>query len=667
MADQSDSPTTRLPGNPDEAFLAELNATFSEVAGKDNQIDQAELQRALGIRDAHYAARIFAIVDEDGSGQVDRLEFLRFVENLIHGGEDDKLSFAFRLYDTDGNSSIEPAELGQIIAASLNEYGLEVGDDLRVKLADVMFRKVDTDGDGTISFDEFKAVLENYPDLKKRMTVSAATWLKPAALKPVTEGPSPAAKFVAVLRGWRRYSQNNLTTVLFVLLYAAVNIYLFANAVDTYAARGANIYVQIARGCGAALNFNGALILIPMLRIFLTWLRRTFVNRLVPIDESIEFHKLVAHVMFGLALLHTAAHLINYTTLPDPVSAYLFGTKAGLTGVLLLVVFVAMWVGALNFVRRQGHFELFYFTHLAFVLWFIFALLHGPVFWQWVLLPVVGYGIERIIRLSKTKNPVAVKSVTPLPSGVTRLELERPSGFHYRSGDYLFVRFPSISKREWHPFTITSCPEEEVLSVHVRGLGNWTRRLHDYAGEDHGGDRPFVYLDGPYGTPSTEVFASKVAVLIGAGIGVTPFASILKSMFLRKTEAGPEKVHFIWMNRDQYSFEWFANILAGLESDDTARRLEVAVYLTGVKLDMKSTGLDIAMDLYLKETGRDLLTGLTARTRLDRPDWKRVFAAIAEEHQGQQVDVYFCGPDGLARILGNFSAEHGFAFKKEHF
>ena len=40
-------------------------------------------------------------------------------------------------------------------------------------------------------------------------------------------------------------------------------------------------------------------------------------------------------------------------------------------------------------------------------------------------------------------------------------------------------------------------------------------------------------LDGPHGAPSELVWKHRVAVLVGAGIGVTPFASILRSVQLR--------------------------------------------------------------------------------------------------------------------------------------
>ena len=41
------------------------------------------------------------------------------------------------------------------------------------------------------------------------------------------------------------------------------------------------------------------------------------------------------------------------------------------------------------------------------------------------------------------------------------------------------------------------------------------------------------FIDGPYGTGTREVFDTEHAVLIGAGIGVTPMASILQSVWYR--------------------------------------------------------------------------------------------------------------------------------------
>lgn len=485
------------------------------------------------------------------------------------------MRFAFRLHDADDSGEISRDEPATIIRASVTQHGLELPDRVLDGLTDALIAQADADGGG-ISFEEFRGVLDAYPDLKRQMSLSAATWLKPPPRRGPKKPPPGEAR-----RRWSRQIANNKAASVGLALYAAANAYLFLNAVDTYAARGANVYVQIARGGGACLNFNGMLILIPMLRHLLTWLRQTTLGGLLPIDDSIAFHKLVGHAMIGFANVHTVAHLLNYATLPDSVGHYLLRTDAGLTGLLLSAVFIVMWACALDVVRRRGHFELFYFTHFLIVAWFALALMHGTVFWQWTCVPIAGYAIERIIRTARTRRAFPVNALEPLASGVTRLELQLPDGFRYQPGDYVFVRYPAISKHEWHPFTVTTCPEETGrLSVHVRGLGNWTRRLHAVAKARRAGetvsDADAAYIYGPYGTPSSHIFSAPVAVLIGAGIGATPFAAILKSLFMRRADGDPDfairKAHFIWLNRDQYSFEWFADMLCDLEAQDPDRK-----------------------------------------------------------------------------------------------
>lgn len=47
-------------------------------------------------------------------------------------------------------------------------------------------------------------------------------------------------------------------------------------------------------------------------------------------------------------------------------------------------------------------------------------------------------------------------------------------------------------------------------------------------------------MDGPLGTASEDVFDYEVSMLVGAGIGVTPFASILKSIWYKFKDSDPK-------------------------------------------------------------------------------------------------------------------------------
>lgn len=68
-----------------------------------------------------------------------------------------------------------------------------------------------------------------------------------------------------------------------------------------------------------------------------------------------------------------------------------------------------------------------------------------------------------------------------LPSKVTHLVIKRPPHFYFRPGDYVFVNIPAIAKYEWHPFTLSSAPEQDdYMWLHIRGVGEWTNRLYSY-------------------------------------------------------------------------------------------------------------------------------------------------------------------------------------------
>ena len=46
-----------------------------------------------------------------------------------------------------------------------------------------------------------------------------------------------------------------------------------------------------------------------------------------------------------------------------------------------------------------------------------------------------------------------------------------------RAGQYIFFCCPEVSIWQYHPFTLTSAPEEDYISVHIRCVGNFTKQL----------------------------------------------------------------------------------------------------------------------------------------------------------------------------------------------
>lgn len=670
----SEKPLNTLTGSRaafvDQRLITALNRAFGQHAGPDRAIDASDLQRALGLKSEYLARRLLARFDRDGDGVVLRDDFLDGVQRLVLGSDRDKLKFAFKLHDHDDDGSIDESELLRMISLGLAESDIRMRPGASPEaLTRRLLREADTNGDGRISFDEFEVVVKKHPRILEQMTRSEALWIVPS--EDLLGRLEPKQKPTLAQRT-RRWLENHWRAALVVLAWGVANLALLASV---YFGEAGDPLVRLGNATGHALSMNAAVVLLPVLRRLMTKLRATGVGRVVPIDDAIDFHGMVGHTMFGLALAHAGTLVLARTFghgLGSLVTLFT-GTVRGITGGVLLVAFFVMWAFALERVRRSRRFEAFYFTHLLYVVWLIGAAIHEPAFLLWTAVPIAALAIEQIVRARRRGYATLAYEARALRSGVTELDVEKPARFSFSPGDYAFLRVPAISPHEWHPFTISSPPESDALTFHVRSLGNWSGALRSHvearerAGET---DAMKVYVDGPYGSPTAHLFSSRHAVLIGAGIGVTPFASVLGS-FLRR--AGTEdatklvKGYFFWVNRDQYSFEWFTSLLEDAEQRDATRLFDLRLFMTEGRSGATSTALEAAREVAHDAGASDVVTGLRAYTQMGHPDWKKELWAIREKHAPEKVDVFFCGPPGLGSKIRKACRELGMPFHEERF
>uniref|UniRef100_A0A4W6FZ19 NADPH oxidase 5 n=1 Tax=Lates calcarifer TaxID=8187 RepID=A0A4W6FZ19_LATCA len=736
----------------DARWLEWVTKQFESIAGDDKEIDLDEFKTALKVKESFFAERFFALFDSDGSSSISLDELLKALDLLIHGSETDKLRFLFQVYDVDGqyldvhiltrpgqvfilsgsagSGSIDPDELRTVLKSCLRESAISLPEEKLDDLTLALFESADKDNSGAITFEELKAELETFPEVMENLTISAANWLKPPDLD---QKKRQTPRYLT-----RAYWHNNSRKLLFLCVYACLSLLLFVGAVLQHSYGGA--WYMVAKGCGQCLNFNCTFVMVLMLRRCLTWLRATWVVRILPLDQNILLHQIVGYAILCFTLVHTTAHIFNFVQLSEgseySLWEYLLTTRPGIgwvkgtasvTGVVLQVVICLMVLCSSTFVRRSGHFEVFYWSHLSFVWVWSLLMVHCANFWKWFVVPGLVFLLEKIVGIAVSRmGGLYIVEVNLLPSKVTHLVIKRPQFFHFKPGDYVYINIPVIAKYEWHPFTISSAPEQsDSLWLHVRSMGQWTNRLYEYFrqpesqtvshkrlatslrdrrqlmkaqvsakfGENHRFCNIKCYVDGPYGTPTRQIFASEHAVLIGAGIGITPFASILQSImyrYRRRKQNCPNcnyswcenikdsdmklrKVDFIWINRDQKSFEWFVSLLTKLEMDQAdeepeGRFLEMHMYMTSAlsKNDMKAIGLQMALDLLAKKEKRDSITGLRTRTQPGRPEWGKVFQKVSEENKGK-VHVFYCGSPALAKVIKAQCEHFGFNFYKENF
>ncbi|EEH49947.1 uncharacterized protein PADG_06026 [Paracoccidioides brasiliensis Pb18] len=530
-----------------------------------------------------------------------------------------------------------------------------------------------------------------------------------------------------------RWMVNEGWSRLFVLMFIVAHFMIFAFGFLNYqlkdnlnSARGIfGLTFAIARSSALVLHFDVALILLPVCRTFISLARQTPLNGIIQFaDKNITFHKLVGWSIFFFSWVHTIAHWNNLAQLAAKqklgFKGFLlanFATGPGWSGYVMLIALTAMVFTSTEKPRRANY-ERFWYTHHLFVVFFVFWAVHGAfcmikpdfppfcngigVFWLYWMYGGAIYLVERLLREARGRHKTYISKVVQHPSNVCEIQIKKENT-KSRAGQYIFLCCPAVSVWQYHPFTLTSAPEEDYISVHIRCVGNFTKTLAKSLGcdfENKGGAKskpgtsavvcvdkrtadddvdpkirrilPRVYIDGPFGSASEDVFKYEVALLVGAGIGVTPFASILKSIWYRmnypQKKTRLRKVYFFWVCRDFGSFEWFRSLLLAIEAQDRANHIEIHTYLTA---QIKS---DDATNIMINDANadQDAITGLRAPTNFGRPNWDMVFRSIRKIHAPAEAGVFFCGPKPLGSTLHvkcNVYSEPGFNFVwgKENF
>ncbi|XP_010916442.1 probable calcium-binding protein CML18 [Elaeis guineensis] len=126
--------------------------------GKISASELAEVMRALRseVSDEELKA-MMAELDTDGDGFVDLKEFAAFHCGLggaaRGGGGEGELRDAFEMYDLDKNGLISAKELHLVLK--------RLGEKCSVQDCSRMIRSVDSDGDGSVNFEEFKEMMVN--------------------------------------------------------------------------------------------------------------------------------------------------------------------------------------------------------------------------------------------------------------------------------------------------------------------------------------------------------------------------------------------------------------------------------------------------------------------------------------------------------------------------
>ncbi|GAB2286056.1 hypothetical protein Dimus_020480 [Dionaea muscipula] len=725
----------------------------------DGRLPKDKFGAVIGMADSkEFASELFNTLarrrNVDASDGITLDQMRMFWEDMTSQDTDSRLQIFFDMCDKNGDGQLSEDEVREVLVLSASANKLNKLKENACVYAALIMEELDPDHHGYIDIWQLETLLRGMVGSTEEYDTNLVsqpltkTMIPKSYRHPIMKTFSKAAEFVHA--NWKR--------VWVVGIWVTINVILFVYKFQQYRHKAAfqvmGYCVCVAKGAAETLKFNMALILVPVCRMTLTKLRSTFLSRLIPFDDNINFHKTIA---VGIAIgtfLHVVMHVscdfprlihcprekfvyylgMNFN-FRQPTYGRLVNSIPGVTGVIMVILMAFAYTLATHSFRRNvvklpwpfhhlAGFNAFWYAHHLLVVVYALLIIHGyflfltdewhkKTTWMYVLFPISLYASERMLTSVYDHNHrVNIIKAIIYTGNVLALYMSKPPGFRYKSGMYLFVKCPDISSFEWHPFSITSAPGDDYLSVHIRTLGDWTtalkekfakaceppitlpakgrlmrlesKSLAEYEDRESQPSFPRIIIKGPYGAPAQSYRKYDILLLIGLGIGATPFISIIKDLLhLMKHNStqdlvdrkGPQRAYFYWVTREQGSFEWFKGVMDDIAEYDTDHVIEMHNYLTSVyeEGDARSALIAMVQSLQHAKNGLDVVSESRIRTHFARPNWKKVFGHLATTHASSRIGVFYCGSATLTKQLKMLCQEFTlntttrFHFHKENF
>jgi respiratory burst oxidase len=730
----------------------------------DGKLPKTRFSQCIGMNDSKdFAGELFDALSRRrgiASASITKDELRQFWEQITDQSFDSRLQTFFDMVDKNADGRISEDEVREIITLSASANKLSKLQERAEEYAALIMEELDPDNLGFIEVHNLEMLLLQAPAQSTHMHTDSRVLSQMLSQKLVpTKEHNPIKRGLSSLN---YFIEDNWKRIWIIVLWLSICAALFTWKFIQYKNRAVfhvmGYCVTTAKGAAETLKFNMALILMPVCRNTITWLRtKTKLGVVVPFDDNINFHKVIA---FGIAIgvgLHAISHLTcdfprllhatdaEYVpmkkffgdTRPNNYWWFVKGTE-GWTGIVIIVLMTIAFTLAQPWFRRNKlklpkalkkltGFNAFWYSHHLFVIVYALLIVHGyylylskhwykKTTWMYLAIPMIIYACERLLRAFRSGyKSVKILKVAVYPGNVLALHVSKPQGFKYHSGQYIFVNCSDVSPFQWHPFSITSAPGDDYVSVHIRTLGDWTSQLKAVfakACQPASGDQsgllradvlqgnniprmPKLVIDGPYGAPAQDYKDYEVILLVGLGIGATPLISILKDVLnnmkqqkdieqgvvesgVKNNKRKPfatNRAYFYWVTREQGSFEWFKGVMDEIADYDKDGLIELHNYCTSVyeEGDARSALITMLQSLHHAKSGVDVISGTRVKTHFARPNWRTVFKHTALKHPGKRVGVFYCGAAGLVGELKRLSLDFSrktntkFEFHKENF
>ncbi|PIN21202.1 Ferric reductase, NADH/NADPH oxidase [Handroanthus impetiginosus] len=370
---------------------------------------------------------------------------------------------------------------------------------------------------------------------------------------------------------------------------------------------------RMATRCGLLSEACLALLLLPVLR-------GMSVFKLVGIqfEASVRYHIWLGTAMIFFAILHGGGTLFIWGMKHRMQEEMWKWQKKGriyLAGEMALSTALVIYITALPQIRRKW-FHFFYYTHHLYLIFIIFFLFHGGDRHFYMVLPgVFLFALDKLLRVIQSRPETCILSARLFPSKAIELTLPKDPKLKYTPTSVVFLKIPSISKFQWHPFSITSSSsiDEDTFSIIIKSEGQWTSSLYNKICDGSDSDQRKcirVAVEGPYGPSTLEFLRYKNLLLVAGGIGITPFLSILQeiSSNLSRSRSGyPDGIQLIYVIKKSQEVCLLDPILPQL-FDIENFRIKLKVYVT------QENQIETTIREVLRDIPETMITNFTTKS-----------------------------------------------------
>ncbi|KAM1129033.1 hypothetical protein ACFX2J_038761 [Malus domestica] len=294
-------------------------------------------------------------------------------------------------------------------------------------------------------------------------------------------------------------------------------------------------YLRVATRFGLLAEACLAFLLFPILRGL-----ALFRVLGIQFEASIKYHTWLGTAMLFFATFHGASTLFIWGVghyIQEEIWKWQTTGRIYIAGEICLVVGLVIWVTSLPQIRRKK-FEIFYYTHHLYMVFLVLFLFHaGDRHFYTVFPGIFLFGLDKLLRIIQSRPETCILSAQIFPSSAIELILPKDPGLKYTPTSVIFVKVPSISKYQWHSFSIisSSSVDKNTMSILIKSEGSWTSSLSNMIRtrqESENDQLKYIPIavEGPYGPVSMDFLRYDSLMLVAGGIGITPFLSILQEL-----------------------------------------------------------------------------------------------------------------------------------------